>query len=228
MSVRARPSAGMTVSTAHLPPDHPVRILPAAASRILIVSDAWMPQVNGVVRTLRRPVQPTSSPSMGHRGRGGRSRPLPHPAMPDLSGHQAVAVLPDRRLVAADRGGRFRAGLRCMSRPKARWARPPGGWARRARLHAFTTAFHTRFAGIRPGTHRPADRPRCIAWLRHFHNAGRRHDGRDRQPAHRAWRHARLRPGATPGPAASTSELFRPPAADAQREDWDIPRPLFA
>ena len=61
-----------------------------AGLRIAIVSDAWRPQINGVVRTIE-----TVAPAAARRGprrRGVRARPLPHPALPDLSRDPAVAV----------------------------------------------------------------------------------------------------------------------------------------
>ncbi len=51
--------------------------------RIALVTDAWAPQVNGVVRTLTATVGELT-PARPHR-RGDRARPVPLRAVPDLS-----------------------------------------------------------------------------------------------------------------------------------------------
>jgi hypothetical protein len=65
--------------------------------RILIVSDAWLPQVNGVVRTLTRTVDELSE--LGHETRvisPDLFATLPCPTYAEIR----LAVLPRRRLAA--------------------------------------------------------------------------------------------------------------------------------
>ncbi|MDW8315307.1 MAG: glycosyltransferase family 1 protein [Rhodovarius sp.] len=131
--------------------------------RILIVSDAWMPQVNGVVRTL-------STVAGLLRARGDvvevigpdRFPTLPLPSYPDIR----LALLPGRRL----------ARLIEDFAPDALHIATEGplGWTARrlcrARGWPFTTSFHTRFPDYvqaRTGL------PTALSWavLRRFHNA---------------------------------------------------------
>ena len=83
---------GACARDARLP--RPARAGPAGRGvvrlRIAIVSDAWRPQINGVVRTIETVAQILRR--RGPRRRGVRARPLPHPALPDLSRDPAVAV----------------------------------------------------------------------------------------------------------------------------------------
>ncbi len=132
--------------------------------RLLVVTDAWHPQVNGVVRTLDTVVS--------HLTAGGdtvevigpdRFRTLPLPSYPEIR----LVLRPRRRL----------AQLVEAFGPDAVHIATEGplGWAMRAicleRDWRFTTSFHTRFpdylqarTGLPPG----------LAWgmLRRFHAAG--------------------------------------------------------
>ena len=56
---------------------------PAPSHRILIVTDAWLPQVNGVVRTLTTVVDELRA--MGHVVEVIGAGPVPHHPLPDLS-----------------------------------------------------------------------------------------------------------------------------------------------
>ncbi len=106
--------------------------------RILIVTDAWFPQVNGVVRTLAAVRDELMA--MGHEVEvispdGFAS--LPCPTYPEIR----LALLPGRRL--RRRADRFRPEAIHIA------TEGPLGWAarrycRRRRL-PFTTSFHTRF-----------------------------------------------------------------------------------
>ncbi len=107
--------------------------------KICIVTDAWFPQVNGVVRTLdttRRELE-----KLGHQVlmiTPDRFRTMPMPTYPEIR----LAVLPRRRL---------RAMIADFAPDAIHIATEgPLGWAaRRICLKAdlsFTTAFHTRFA----------------------------------------------------------------------------------
>ena len=57
--------------------------------RILMVTDAWRPQVNGVVHTLERLAETLTT--FGVEVDFLTPEPLPHPAAADLSGHPAGA-----------------------------------------------------------------------------------------------------------------------------------------
>ena len=107
--------------------------------KILIATDAWHPQVNGVVRTL------------GHVAREAQALGvdiefldpdrIPHPADAELSGNPA----------GAGRAGRVSSGGSSTSRPDAihiATEGPLGHAMRRVCLRRglpFTTSFHTRF-----------------------------------------------------------------------------------
>jgi UDP-2,3-diacylglucosamine pyrophosphatase LpxH len=108
----------------------------AARLRLALVTDAWAPQVNGVVRTLQRTKAELerSAPGRDH-----LARPVPQHSLPDLSGDppglSAVAQA-ERQLDAL--------------KPMPSTSRPKGRSAGRARLVPearlpFTTAYHTKF-----------------------------------------------------------------------------------
>ena len=133
--------------------------------RILIVSDAWHPQVNGVVRTLATVA-----------------------AELEALGHQVEVIGPDRfRTVALPTYSSIRVALwpgRSLGamidqyQPDALHIATEGPLGLAARRwavrhgHAFTTAFHTRFPEY---LHARTGMPLSLsyAWLRRFHNAGR-------------------------------------------------------
>jgi glycosyltransferase involved in cell wall biosynthesis len=132
--------------------------------RILIVSDAWFPQVNGVVRTLSMVVE--------HLRAGGdtvevigpdRFASLPMPGYPEIR----LALAPRRRL----------ARLVEAFGPEVVHIATEGplGWAMRAiclrRGWPFTTAFHTRFPEY---LHARTRIPLGWSWavMRRFHEAG--------------------------------------------------------
>ena len=112
---------------------------PAPRHRILIVSDAWQPQVNGVVRTLTTVAEELRA--MGHVVEvigPNRFRTVPCPTYPDI----ALSLLPQRRLVRMIEAFQPDALHIATEGPLGLAARR---WAKRHGL-AFTTAFHTRFA----------------------------------------------------------------------------------
>lgn len=131
--------------------------------RILIVSDAWFPQVNGVVRTLATVAGELRA--MGHTVDvigPDRFRTLPCPTYPDIR----LALRPSRRLAEMIAAFRPDALHIATEGPLGLAARR---WARRSGAR-FTTAFHTRFAEyLRARTGMPL-RP-TYAWLRRFHRA---------------------------------------------------------
>jgi glycosyltransferase involved in cell wall biosynthesis len=186
---------------------------PAPSHRILIVTDAWQPQVNGVVRTLSTVVEELRL--MGHVVEvigPDRFRTVPCPTYPDIS----LSVLPRRRLVKLIEAFRPDALHIATEGPLGLAARR---WAKRTGF-AFTTAFHTRFAEyIKARTGIPV-RP-IYAWMRRFHGAGHgtmvaTQSLRD-ELSSRGFRNIRS------WSRGVDLELFKP----FPREDWDLPRPIF-
>jgi glycosyltransferase involved in cell wall biosynthesis len=137
---------------------------PALSYRILIITDAWKPQVNGVVRTLTTVVRELHE--MGHVVDvigPDRFRTVPCPTYPDI----ALSLLPRRRLIRMIEAFGPDALHIATEGPLGLAAR---GWAKRTGF-AFTTAFHTRFAEyVQARTGLPV-RP-IYAWMRRFHGAG--------------------------------------------------------
>jgi glycosyltransferase involved in cell wall biosynthesis len=132
--------------------------------RVVIVTDAWRPQVNGVVRTLERVMQEMEALGEGVEVIGpDRFRNFPMPGYGDIR----LALRPRPALTA----------MLDAARPEALHIATEGplGLAARAickeRGWRFTTSFHTRFAEYVSA--RTGIPPRWIwAWLRRFHNAG--------------------------------------------------------
>ena len=183
-------------------------------ARILIVSDAWLPQMNGVVRTLQ--AVSAELRAMGHVVEivgPDRFVTIPCPTYPDIR----LSLLPARRLNRMIEDFAPEALHIATEGPLGIAAR---AWALR-RGCAFITAFHTRFpeyvnarTGIPVGWIYP--------WLRRFHNAGQgmmvataslREEMEQRGfRALRDWSRG------------VDLELFRP----APARDWGLKRPVFA
>ncbi len=186
---------------------------PAPCHRILIVTDAWTPQVNGVVRTLTTVARELKA--MGHVVEvigPDRFRTFPCPTYPDIS----LSFLPRRRLIGMIEAFRPDALHIATEGPLGLAARR---WARRTGFK-FTTAFHTRFAEyVKARTGLPV-RP-IYAWMRRFHGAGQgtmvaTQSLRDELAARgfsniRSWSRG------------VDLDLFKP----TPREIWDLPRPIF-
>ncbi len=183
------------------------------AQRIAIVTDAWKPQVNGVVRTLGTVADELRR--MGHAVEvigPDRFRTVPMPTYPDI----ALAVLPQRKLVRTIEDVRANSLHIATEGPLGMAARR---WAHGQGLR-FTTSFHTRFPEyIRARTGLPTGL--VYAWMRRFHNAGEatlvataslREEliGRGFQRIQDWSRGVDL-------------ALFKP----EPREEWDLPRPVF-
>jgi len=182
--------------------------------RILIVSDAWFPQVNGVVRTLS--VVADKLRAMGDTVEvigPDRFRSMPTPGYAEIR----LAIAPKRKL----------ARLVAEFRPEIIHIATEGplGWAMRAlcrRNHwPFTTAFHTRFPEyLEARTGLPAD----WSWrvMRRFHEAG---DGTFAATA--SLREELTRRGFTklrPWTRGVDLDKFRPGEGDS----WaGLPRPIF-
>ncbi|MBL6457717.1 glycosyltransferase family 1 protein [Belnapia sp. T6] len=150
-------------------PDQVLTLAEAAAEqaplRLLIVTDAWAPQVNGVVRTLTTMVEML-------RARGDmvevvgpdRFNSLPMPGYAEIR----LAVAPRRKLAQI-----VDAYMPCAVHIATEG---PLGWAMRGicrrRGWPFTTAFHTKFAEYLEARARV---PAAWSWrvLRHFHRPAR-------------------------------------------------------
>jgi len=186
---------------------------PAPSHRILIVTDAWFPQVNGVVRTLATVAAELRA--MGHVVEvigPDRFRTIPCPTYPDIP----LSLLPRRRLVRMIEQFNPEALHIATEGPLGMAAR---SWAKRTGF-SFTTAFHTRFAEyIRARTRVPV-RP-IYAWMRRFHGAGRgmmvATESLQDELVARGFRNI------LPWSRGVNLDLFKP----EPREEWDLPRPVF-
>ncbi|PXX49579.1 glycosyltransferase family 4 protein [Aquitalea magnusonii] len=132
--------------------------------RILIVTDAWKPQVNGVVRTLTETSRELTQ--FGHQVdmiTPLEFKTLPCPTYPDIR----LSILPYRQVAR-------RIAELAPHAIHIATEGPLGLAARRYCLRhklAFTTAYHTRFPEyIAARTRLPLSI--SYAWMRHFHNAG--------------------------------------------------------
>ena len=107
--------------------------------RILIITDAWQPQVNGVVRTLRTVTQELTAMGKTVEVVGpDRFRTLPCPTYPDIR----LSLFPGRKLKRMIEDFRPDALHISTEGPLGLAAR---SWAIKNGCQ-FTTAFHTRFA----------------------------------------------------------------------------------
>jgi glycosyltransferase involved in cell wall biosynthesis len=187
--------------------------------RILIVSDAWLPQVNGVVRTL--------STVTDLLRRGGdtvevvgpdRFRSFPTPGYAEI------------RLALAPAAGLARIADALKPEAVHIATEGPLGWAMRTlcrkRGWHFTTSFHTKFPEY---LHARTRIPTSWSWalLRRFHEAG---DGTfvatpslARELAARGFTHVQ------PWSRGVDLDRFRPAAAEhGEPEAWEgLPRPIF-
>ncbi|MFM7781115.1 MAG: glycosyltransferase family 4 protein, partial [Alphaproteobacteria bacterium] len=182
--------------------------------RILIVSDAWLPQVNGVVRTLS--VVAEKLTAMGDTVEvigPDRFRNLPMPGYAEIR----LAIAPKRRL--AQLVAEFAPEIIHIA------TEGPLGWAMRGicgrNKWPFTTAFHTRFPEyLEARTRIPADWSWCV--MRRFHEAG---DGTFAATA--SLKEELARRGFTKIRAWTRGvdlEKFNP----ASRDEWPgLPRPVF-
>lgn len=184
-----------------------------APETILIVTDAWQPQVNGVVRTIASVVRELRA--AGHRVEvigPDRFRTLACPTYQEIR----LAVLPRRRLVRLIES--IRPGALHIA------TEGPLGWAARAWAvrHGvrFTTSLHTRFPDyIQARTGLPA----AAGWalMRRFHAASSgtmvATEGLRRELEGRGFGHLLT------WSRGVDVDLFSP----AARADWDLPRPIF-
>ncbi len=180
---------------------------------ITIVSDAWYPQINGVVRTLERMRDELGK--LGHPTRvigPDRFRTIPCPTYPEIrlaidAGWRLAAMLeetPDAAIHIATEGPLGQAARRyCLKRGKP-----------------FTTAFHTRFPEyVRARIRLPLSW--SYAWVRRFHAPAvcTMVTTQSMQRDLTAWGFENLKLWSR----GVDTALFRPRAKDA----LDLPRPIF-
>ncbi|WP_456304817.1 glycosyltransferase family 4 protein [Acidocella aquatica] len=183
-------------------------------SRILIVSDAWEPQVNGVVRTLRMIAEEMRAMGKVVEIIGpDQFRSVPMPSYPEIR----LALFPRRKLAKLIDDFAPDALHIATEGPLGMAAR---AYARRRKI-AFTTAFHTRFAEyLQARINMPLSL--TYAWLRWFHGASAgvmvaTQSLRDELTA-RGFRDVRS------WSRGVDLEMFRP----EPKENWNLPRPIFA
>ena len=184
-----------------------------AGQRILIVTDAWEPQVNGVVRTLRTVAQALRG--MGHVVEvigPDRFRTVPCPTYASIR----LAVLPRRRLAQLIEAFRPEALHISTEGPLGLAARR---WALRHKM-PFTTAYHTRFPEYLHA--RTGLSPRIpYALLRYFHGASSglmvATASLQRDLATHGFHNIRA------WSRGVDLDLFRP----EPRHDWGLPGPVF-
>lgn len=136
--------------------------------RVAIVSDAWHPQVNGVVRSLGQLVRELRARGIEVEVFGpDRFHTLPCPFYPEIR----LAILPGQRLHEMLRDFNPDALHIATEGPLGLSARR---WARGQR-YAFTTSFHTRFpeyVAARLPLPRAWTERMLYRWIRSFHAAG--------------------------------------------------------
>lgn len=180
--------------------------------KLLIATDAWRPQVNGVVRTLERTGEQLArfgvevamlSPS--------DFRTWPMPTYPEI---RLARALP-KTIAAAAAAARADAVHIATEGPIGfavrRWCLATG--------RPFTTSFHTRFPEYL-SARAPIPERLTYALLRRFHNAGRAcmvaTESLRRELAARGFEHL------APWTRGVDSDLFRP-----RPSTLDLPRPVF-
>lgn len=193
---------------------------PTRIMKIMLVTDAWEPQVNGVVRTLSRTVQECRE--MGHEvhvvspNDGYRTFPLPtYPeiklalgAKKDIE-RRIRAFEPDAVHIATEGTLGVAARAICL-----KW-----GWP-------FTTSYHTKFPEYVTARFPFVPLKAGYAFMRWFHNAGGRI-----MVATQSMRDDLARRGfknITPWARGVDTELFHPSRrAAGEKLLGDLPRPIF-
>lgn len=179
--------------------------------RILLVSDAWTPQVNGVVRTLERTRQ--SLTEFGHRVEvlAPAGRTLPCPGYPEIR----LSLRPGQLVRRAFRDGPYDAVHIATEGPLGQAA---ARYCARFGL-PFTTSCHTQFPEY---LRLRAPIPLAVSYgvMRRFHARATRtlvrSPGQKARLEERGFRNLALWPGGV------DTELFRPRERDALR----LPRPI--
>jgi glycosyltransferase involved in cell wall biosynthesis len=178
---------------------------------ILLVTDAWAPQVNGVVRTLERTRD--SLTELGHRVTvlSPAGRTLPCPGYPEIR----LALRPRKLICRAMAGGPFDAVHIATEGPLGLAA---SRWCRRHGL-PFTTSYHTRFPEYLR-MRAPVPLGASYAYMRWFHSRASRTFVRTPTQksllAERGFENLRVWPGAV------DTRVFRP----GERDHLNLPRPI--
>jgi len=133
--------------------------------RILIATDAWYPQVNGVVRTLAALAKAIEG--FGATIQFLTPEGMPSVALPSYPGIRLALPTP-RKIALRIKAMRPDAIHIATEGPIGHFVR----WHCRARRRPFTTSFHTRFADYAVARW-PIPEEAIWSWLRWFHNAGR-------------------------------------------------------
>jgi len=185
--------------------------------RILLATDAWMPQVNGVVRTLNTLREELIR--LGHTVEvlePSRFRTFPLPSYPEIR-------------VALGAGGRTKSIIDAFGPDAIHIATEgPIGWAARAyclsRKLPFTTSFHTRFPEY---LHARTGFPVALSYhvMRNFHWPAAAvlvtTNSLKRELEGRGFRNIRI------WVRGVDTELFKP--LPAEERDWlNLPRPIFS
>jgi len=181
--------------------------------RMLIVTDAWRPQVNGVVHTLEKLAETLATTGVDTEfltPSGFRTLPLPtYPeirltlATRRMVSRRMNALAPDRIHIATEGPLGMLARRVCLA----------NGWS-------FTTSYHTRFPEFVRARF-PVPESWCYRWLRRFHNAGQAvlvaTPSMGEELAARGFKNIRM------WSRGVDTELFNP----AGRQDLGFPRPVF-
>jgi len=180
--------------------------------KLLLVTDAWAPQVNGVVRSLSRTREHMAA--AGHEVRvvsPQGQRTLPCPSYPEIR----LTLRPAQALRRVVAGRRFDAVHIATEGPLGIAAR---AWCRREGIR-FTTSYHTRFPEYLR-MRAPVPLAAGYSLMRWFHGPAARTlvrtETQRRLLAERGLRDLRIWPGAV------DTHLFRPLGKDA----LDLPRPI--
>ncbi|RFF29257.1 glycosyltransferase family 4 protein [Wenzhouxiangella sediminis] len=178
---------------------------------ILLVTDAWAPQVNGVVRTLERTRDALAE--LGHRVTvlSPAGRTLPCPGYPEIR----LALRPRKLIREAMTGGPFDAIHIATEGPLGLAA---SRWCRRHGL-PFTTSYHTRFPEYLR-MRAPVPLGLSYAYMRWFHSRASRTFVRTPTQksllTERGFRNLHVWPGGV------DTQVFRPRERDRLR----LPRPI--
>ncbi|MFP4335878.1 MAG: glycosyltransferase family 4 protein [Wenzhouxiangella sp.] len=180
--------------------------------KILLISDAWKPQVNGVVRTLENTQAELTA--MGHDVLvvgPDRFRTVPCPGYPEIP----IALRPARRLAGLIESFAPNCIHVATEGPLGQAAR---SWCQRHDV-TFTSSYHTRFPEYLR-MRAPVPTSWTYRWLRGFHAAASRTLVRTRTQMNLLAQHGFSNLAVWPG--GVDTQLFRP----RRERFFDLPRPI--
>lgn len=185
----------------------------AQIGRVLLVTDAWHPQVNGVVRTLERLAEnlPAFDAEAVFLTPAGFSS-VPLPTYPDI---RLALATPARIRKEIDAAGADHVHI-VTEGPLGTMAR----WACMKAGRPFTTSYHTRFPEYL-SARLPVPESWTYAWLRRFHNAAAA--TMVATPSLAAELAAKGFTRLKPWTRGVDTELFNPD----RRDDIGLPHPIF-